>query len=298
MVRRCFVSLTGVALILCAGLSLSDDKITQVVFNKRPDSNVLTLPTQLAQFSGPLVLSAPPRESEEEGEAIYGPIASFLTEKLKRNVVYRYSGNWGVYQGSMQKGQYDLVLDGPHFNGWRIARLNHNVLVKVPGDFVFVVFVQESNKTTQMVKQMAGRTFCGHAPPNLGTLSVMSLFDNPARQPVIVPVDGWENIYNAVVAGKCMAGAIPMKVWDKHASKHEVREIYRTAPYPDNALSAGPRVSEREQALLADDLVSAEGDRATVKFRERYAGNRKFVRTSNREYAGLGRILANEWGYD
>lgn len=249
--------------------------------------------------SNEIVLSAAPREDEDSAQRIYGPVADYLSKVLGKRVVYKYPGNWGVYQGFMQKGAYDLVFDGPHFNSWRVERIQHNALVKVPGDFVFVVVVRKDNDRIREIKQLAGRTICASAPPNLGTLTALNEFDNPARQPLIVNTDGWKEIYQGMLAGKCVAAVLPFKQLEKFEKDggRQAKIVFRGATLPDNALSAGPRLTQAEQDKIARALLSPEGEQATAKLREKYGYNKPFAATSNKEFAGLATYLKNEWGY-
>ena len=246
-----------------------------------------------------IVLSAAPREEEAESNSIYGPVAEYLSKVIGKPVVYRYPGNWGVYQGLMQKGAYDLVFDGPHFNSWRAERSQHHVLLKVPGDHVFVVLVKKDNDKLRDLKQLAGRTVCAHAPPNLGTLTILNEFDNPARQPLIVNVDGWHNIYNGLLADKCVSAVIPLAKLEQFEKEtgRQTKIVFRGATLPDNALSAGPRLSAAEQDKIAIALLTPEGQRATARLREKYARGKQLVTTNNKEFAGLSTYLKNEWGY-
>jgi hypothetical protein len=199
----------------------------------------------------------------------------------------------------MQKGAYDIVFDGPHFNSWRVDRAQHNVLAKVPGEHVFVVLVKKDNDKVRELKQLAGRSICAHAPPNLGTLTALNEFDNPARQPIIVNIDGWKNIYQGMLAGKCVAAAIPLKKLEQFEkdSGRQAKIVFRGATLPDNALSAGPRLNAQDQEKIARALLSPEGEKATLKLRNKYAGGKAFAAASNKEFAGLGTYLKNEWGY-
>ncbi|HEX9625937.1 MAG TPA: PhnD/SsuA/transferrin family substrate-binding protein [Acidiferrobacterales bacterium] len=250
------------------------------------------------QDSSVLVLTAPPRESPDAGQALYGPVAEHLSKVIGKQVVYKHPGNWGVYQGQMQKGAYDLVFDGPHFNGWRVDRIQHNMLVKVPGDFVFVALVRKDNTRIQDIKQLAGYTICAMAPPNLGTLTMLDQFTNPARQPVIVNTDGWANIYKGMIEGKCAAAVVPLKKLTQFdADGAQSRIVFRAPALPDNAFSAGPRISPGDQAKIAQALLAPESLAITEKIRAKYGAGKPFVRASNQEYAGLGEYLRNEWGY-
>jgi ABC-type phosphate/phosphonate transport system substrate-binding protein len=246
-----------------------------------------------------LVLSAAPREEDAEAEAIYGPVAEYLSTALGKKVVFKHAGNWGVYQGLMQKGAYDIVFDGPHFNSWRVDRAQHNVLVKVPGEHVFVVLVRKDNDKIRELKQLAGRSICAHAPPNLGTLTALNEFENPARQPIIINTDGWKEIYQGLLANKCVAAVMPLKALERFEkdSGHQTKIVFRGATLPDNAVSAGPRLSAQDQEKITRALLSPEGEKATAKLRAKYASNKPFSAANNKEFAGLGTYLKNEWGY-
>lgn len=264
----------------------------------RAPANEANAAFQLAE-SHQLVLSAAPREDDDEAQRIYGPVAEFLSKVLGKQVVFKHVGNWGAYQAFMQKGAYDLVFDGPHFNSWRISSSQHNVLVKVPGEHTFVVVVQKDNDKVRELKQLGGRTLCASAPPNLGTLTALNEFDNPSRQPLIVNTDGWKDIYQGVLSGKCVAAVLPLKKLEQFEkdSGHQTKIVFRGAVLPDNALSAGPRLSPTEQDKITRALLSPEGEQATARLRGKYGYNKPFVAASNKEFAGLGTYLRNEWGY-
>jgi len=243
-----------------------------------------------------ITLSAPPRDSEEEGRRRFEPVAQYLSKALGKKVVYRHPGTWGVYQGEMQKGAYDIVFDGPHFNGWRMERLQHSILAKAPGDFTQVIFVPKDSTVTA-IKQLAGRTICAHAPPNLGTLVVQRAFDNPSRQPSIIVVEGYKHIYQAMVDGKCKAAVLPRGHLHKFDSAGAMRVVYQSGAMPNQAFSAGPRLSDEERARLSAALLAPEAEAPTAKIREAYTGGKAFVAATNAEYAGLGEYLRDEWGY-
>jgi len=274
----------------------TDQQTTKVTFRSE---SARTTPLLSTDRGRELVMSAAPREEVEDAKAIYGPVADYLTTVLGKKVVFKHGGNWGMFQGLMQKGAYDIVFDGPHFNSWRVGHSQHNVLLKIPGDHVFVVLVRNDNSRIRDLKQIAGRTLCAHAPPNLGTLTALNEFENPARQPIIVNIDGWKNIYQGMLDGRCIASVIPLKKlehFEKLGGRH-ARIIFRGATMPDNALSAGPRLTAAEQEKITKALLSAEGMKATAAMREKYAFGKSLVAASNREFTGMSTYLKNEWGY-
>ena len=248
--------------------------------------------------TNPLVFSAPPRGSYAEEVATYQPIVELLSEVLGRKVVYQYSDNWLTYSKDMTMGKYDLVFDGPAFNGWRAEHLGHVPLVKLPEDFVFVITARAGDKSINDVKDLAGRLVCAHAPPNLGTLTLLSRFDNPSRQPRIVETKGWDNGYRAMLDGKCVATVLPITNLQKldNGPQRSTKTLYAHRALPNQALSVGPRVSPTLHARIAGTLLSERGRLATAKLRATYAG-RDFVLAAREEYAGLGDLLRDSIYY-
>ena len=255
------------------------------------------LPERIVEEQEALVFTAPPRESPEDDLQIYQPVAAYLSQTIGKKVVYKYPGTWGVYRTQMLQGKYDIIFDGPHFNSYRMEKLNHNILVKIPERHEFVVIVRKDKASFDTVQQMAGRTFCAHAPPNLATLVLLSKFDNPSRQPVIVSTNGWDKIYDGVVSGKCVGGVLPMLNLKKYDHAGLTKIIFKTQAMPNQAFSAGPRVSLEDQAKIAQALASPEAAGPTEKLRAAFKVGDSFALASNQEYQGLAEYLRNEWGY-
>jgi len=278
-------------------------RITGTLKTETATTKPVPAPMQEAQPATPpgesaLVLSAPPRESIEEGDKRFGPIADYLSQALGRKVVYKHPVTWGGYQSDMQSGAYDIVFDGPHFVSWRVEKHGHNVLVKLPGEFLYVGFVRKDNTHIKDIKQLAGQPVCVHAPPNLGTLILLSAFDNPSRQPVIVISGGYDKIYQGVIEGKCVAGMLPkIHLQKRDISGQYMRVIYLHRPIPEQALTAGPRLSADEQAKIVNALLTPGTEAVLAGFREAYAFGGWFVRTNNEEYAGLGVYLKPVQGF-
>ena len=244
-----------------------------------------------------LVLSAPPRGTLAEETQNYQPIATFLTQIMGKKVVYKHSDNWLSYTKDMTMGKYDIVFDGPHFNGWRMEKLNHTPIVKLPEDFIFVVIVKADNTSIQDIKQLAGRRICAHAPPNLGTLTMLKQFDNPARQPLIAEVQGWDKSYNGLVEGKCVATVMPIKIKEKmDKDKNLAKVLYTSKPLPNQAVSVGPRIPRETHDKITQALLSEPGKAATAKLRGVYAG-KDFVPATREEYSGLGAYLKDALYY-
>ena len=134
-------------------------------------------------------------------------------------------------------------------------------------------------------------------PPNLGTLTLLSQFDNPARQPVIVNAEGWENIYKNLMADKCSAAVLPIKNLEKYDRGTFTRVIFKAKSLPNQAFSASQRISSEYQAKITQALVAQQASEPTAKLREIYAVEGNLIAASKEEYAGLGKWLKDTWGY-
>ncbi len=262
-------------------------------------STAATQPAKVLENNrGDLVFSAPPRGSQQEEVAIYQPIVEHLSKVIGRNVVFQYADNWLSYSKEMTAGKFDIVFDGPAFNGWRIEKLGHTPLIKLPEDFVFVVITKAGNDRIKQIKDLAGRKVCAHAPPNLGTLTLQAQFDNPAREPWIVEVKGWDNSYKALMSDQCVATVLPITNLTKNdkGPQRATKTLYQHKPMPNQAVSVGPRIAPELHAKIAKALLSDEGKRATEKLRAAYAG-KDFVPANRAEYAGLSDLLKTSLYY-
>jgi ABC-type phosphate/phosphonate transport system substrate-binding protein len=266
--------------------------------NFSPPASAARAADSLLPADDALVLSAPPRDTPEDGTRRFAPVADYLGKVLDRKVIYRHPGSWGIYQGAMQRGAYDIVFDGPHFNGWRLEKLGHHVLVKLPGDFPQAVVVRADDSHITRFKQLAGRTVCAHAPPNLGTLVMLNEFDNPARQPVIRVTDGYDRIYQSLLDGKCTAAVLPLgHVKKADNDGRRTRIVFQGRSMPNQAFSAGPRLSAEEREKITQALLAPEAERALAGFRDAYSLGKSLVRAQDEEYANLGQYLKDQWGY-
>lgn len=305
---RCFSPLIRPAGALCllfaAQVTLADTAAsarTKVAYSPAERAATASKPVdsaaRLAPSSGEFVFSAPPGGSYADEIAVYQPVADYLSRVTGQRFRYRYSDNWLTYSRDMTSGVYDLVFDGPAFNGWLMSRLQHTPLVKLPEESVFVIVTRRDNRQITELKHLGGRTVCAHAPPNLGTLTLLSQFDNPSRQPSILETKGWDSAYEALAAGKCAGTVLPLQSLAKNdKDKNLMRVLYKHRALPNLALSAGPRLNDAMREKIKQALLSDEGRAVTAKLRALHAG-KEFVAANADEYAGLGHLLKDSLYY-
>lgn len=245
-----------------------------------------------------LILSSAPRDSKDKEEALYAPITALLTKAAGQRVTFKYGDNFLVYQSEMRKGTYDIVLDGPAFVGWRMAKLGHVPLVKFPGNLSFVVVTKKSNEKITQLSDLTGRTICGFAPPNIATLTILYEFGNPARQPLIIETDNFKQTYEWMASGKCVGAIMQGKIFSEFDKEKQIgKAIYQSKPIPNQAFSAGPKVTPEMRDKIIKALLSPEGAAATQPLREIYKVP-ALLPASVEEYQGLGKLLRDVWGFD
>lgn len=251
-------------------------------------------PTTAKHAKSPIILSAPPKNSEQEARERYEPVANYLSQVLGKKVVYRHPSSWRDFHSKMRKGQYDLVFDGAHLNSYRIQNLNHNVLAKAPNKKQYVVVIKLDSLRYKKIQDLVGRTICAPAPPELSTAIVMKKFDNPMRQPLIINTQGAKNVFEGIMKRKCEAGIIALSDFKK-IDPHQTlsRAIYVTKSIPAQAFSASPRLSKKDQNRIRKALTSASSSKPTEKLRSAFNVGERFTAGSNSEYIGLAQYVDN-----
>jgi len=249
---------------------------------------------------GEIIFTAPPRGPIAKETKMYKPVADYLSRVINKKIIYKFPGNWLTYQNDMQKGKYDLVFDGPHFVSWRIKRNNHAPLIKLPGKLAFSVFVSKKNEKVKNITSLRGRTVCALAPPFLGTLTLYSMFTNPTRQPLVVEVKSFPATFKGVTSGKCQAGVLRDILFKRfNKKKKPAREIYHSKGVPNQAITAGARISEKDKKIITDALLSDKGSKILGGINARFnKKNKPWLRASTKEYKGLHILLKDVWGFD
>lgn len=258
----------------------------------------------IALFTGSTALhaeeylfSAPPRGNAQEELDRYNPVLEFLSAKTGHTFRYQREDAWLTYQFNMLNNKYDLVFDGPHFVSWRIKERGHIPLLKLPVPHVWMVIVP-NDSPAKTLDDLIAHEFCGHPTPNFGTLTFLSHYPNPVREPVLKRTLGWKHIYQAVADGKCASGVVPLanlKKFDPDGT--HVKVLHQHKGYPNQAFTAGPRISRGLAEQITSLLQSAEGQAATQKLRDRYAGGKQLIPATIQEYAGISDVLADSYGY-
>lgn len=245
-------------------------------------------PVALADY----VFTSAPRENVEESITVYQPIVDFLTKVTGEKFVLRNTSNWTDYTIAMKNQEFDVVFDGAHFVSWRIKNINHEIIAKLPELLIWRLVSLKDRPDINSLGDMVGKKMCAPASPNFGYLIMMSHFTDPDREPKQVVTKSWKDGYDAVMKGECDAAVMPKAnhlKFDPDFAKSKA--VYTHLPYPNQAITAGPRLSSAMKIKIRNAILSDEGQAAASLLRDRFAPGAFLVAADNEEYEGISMVL-------
>lgn len=246
------------------------------------------LPAQAAEWSF-AIHPVLPRERTVE---VYQPLLDYLKQATGHSFRLETSGNFLSYWHLMKRGNFDLVLDGPHFTDYRAQKMGYMVLAKLP-DVVSYTLVANENLMALEPTDLIGKTIATTPSPALGALRLAELYPNPLRQPTIVETDDSVDAAEKVVAGKVAGAMIPAPLVGRFPS---LTTVATTGQVPSPAISASTKVPTDVQQAIKKALLEAPNHPAGKKALE--AMNTPTLEDSNNHaYAGMARLLEGVWGY-
>jgi len=255
-----------------------------------------------ASFSGAasadMIFTAAPRETPDEGQALYGPMVDALTEVLGEKVVYQHPGSWKDYQKKVKSGEFDIYFDGAHLAAWRMENQQTKPLVRLPGELSFVLVYRADNKAISTPDDLISRKVCTMPSPNLGTMMLYSMYQNPAQQPDFVVVDGGaKKLMAAMKEGQCEASIFRKRFFNKKldaGTQSQFSVLQESAGITNQGFTISNRVNDEKVVIIQTYLTSPQGQLAAQKLLKRFSpGSEKFVAAYQEEYQGLNLMAQN-----
>ncbi len=257
-----------------------------------------------------LTLSSPPFQNKTEEESMLPVLAQQLAEVLGEPVRY-VPATYGMsdYGKHVRNGDYDILLDGPQFGAWRIAKGIHKPVAQSELKLIFVVFVPVSDIKTNSPDQLANKSVCLQPSPSLSNLMFMNMFSNPFQLPDVQVNPDYKKIVENVIKGKCDAGVIPAAMYEKkldQVDQGKLRIIYSTPPLPGIMLTVSSKVSESKREALKDRITKADpaNDKLVQSLnaasgRGAIVNKTKWHAVDPEENKGLDKILVKQaYGWD
>lgn len=223
---------------------------------------------------------------------VYQPLAAYLSKATGQNIKLVTNSNFLTHWQAMKRGQYDLILDGPHFTDYRVKKMGYTVLAKLP-EVVSYTLVANENQMILEPAELVGKTIATTASPAVGALRLVELYPNPLRQPTIVETPDSEDAAEMAVQGKVAAAMIPAPLVGRYPS---LTTVATTEQIPSPGISASPKVSAELQQALRRALLDAPNTPDGRKALE--ALNAPLLEAAdNKSFQGMERLLEGMWGY-
>jgi len=245
-----------------------------------------------------LIFATPPTQSSETTLKNYQPLVDYLSKTIGQTIIIDPAHNYQEYTKKMREGVYDIVLDGAHFIKWRIEKQHHVVIAKQPGDLHFVVVVKKDSNIKDM-RDLWTKPICSPPVPHIGPLTLLAYYNNPIREPIIVPVESFKSGLACLQKGDGVAVLLRDKFWQNAVKdKSGLRVLYVTQrKLPARGLTVGPRVGLLAQKKITNALISSKGREYTEKAFSTVGGG-KFVAADTKEFDNLEEVIQLVWGFN
>lgn len=239
-----------------------------------------------------LVFTAPPRESTEQANTLYKPIAEFFSETLGQQVVYEQPKNWVTYLETLVMDKAHLYFSEPHSVGFQIASLDHQLLARGPDENWLVVARKGSDF------KFAGRRACLLPPPDFGYLLFVSqqeFLQNPSITPHVNTVDLYEDAVIGLIGDECQYTAVPNYFYSLFPETYRSQLVQKNLTNsPGQAFTASSKLSPEQVSKLRAALLSGHGQTVLKDLRSRFMNGEKLFAAQNIEmYSRQSKILVD-----
>lgn len=229
---------------------------------------------------------------QEQTRQTYQPLIDYLSKKTGHHFAILTNSNFLTHWEAIKKGQYDLVLDGPQFTGYRLEKLNYRVLARFP-DVVSYTLVANEDEMILEAEELIGKIIATTPSPALGALRLQEIYPNPLRQPRILEANDSITAVKQVLEGNAHAAIIPAAMVGAYPKLITVRS---TEQIPSPAISASPKMEIEIQQAISKALLEAEQNDEGKKALEAINITR-FEASDGHEYRPHSTLLSEMWDY-
>ena len=208
-----------------------------------------------------LILSGSPSgQDRTELDKSYTALAVQLTQALGEPVRYVPPANIQKYAQEIRKGSYDILIDGPHLGAWRIAKGVHKPVAVADKPLTFLVATLATDTSTQSLAQLAGKSVCAPAAPQVSTLMILNQFPNPLQIPDMRTVETYQASIERIFRGDCQAVVVTDMFYENklgNDAKAKLNVIFNSRPLPGYVMTASDKLSADKREALTKRLTTA-----------------------------------------
>ncbi|MDR9436628.1 MAG: PhnD/SsuA/transferrin family substrate-binding protein [Thiohalophilus sp.] len=250
---------------------------------------LLSAPPALAET---YTLGIQPIMSRAETKTFYRPLADYLSKQTGHRFRIVAHHNFVAYWEAMRREPTDLVLDPPHFTGYRVRKANYQVLAKIRDTLSFSLITNEDVLLFEP-DELIGKRVVTPASPSLSGVELARMFPNQMRQPTIVSEPNFERALQRLKAGRAEAALIPTPMISGDTT---VNTVTTTEPVPHLAVSASPKLPQQVRQQIQKALLTAHETQAGQAMLEK-VNISGFEAADNDLYRPYAALLRGVWGY-
>lgn len=238
-------------------------------------------------------LAITPTMSKAKTEEYYRPLAEYLSARTGHQFQIEAHHNYVAYWEAMRReNTAELVLDAPHFTGYRVAKANYQVLAKIRDTLSFSLVTNEDLLLFEPA-ELIGKKVVTPASPSLSGVELARMFPHQMRQPNIVSEPNFEDSLQRLKAGETSAALIPTPLISGDIT---VNTITTTEPVPHQAVSASPGLPAEVRRQVQQALLTAHESPAGQAMLEK-VNISGFEAADNDLYRPYASLLEGVWGY-
>lgn len=202
-------------------------------------------------------LAIMPVRSKAKTEALYQPLAEYLSKATGEQVNLKSYNNFVNYWQDMRDGKFELALDAAHFVDYRVMQLEHQVLVKLKNQVSFSLVSNEKQSILEP-DELIGKPIACLPPPSRGNLEIDSFFKQPIRQPRKVEVKNYEEAVKKLEKGIVKAIVIPTPMLNAYP---DLMVIESTELWPHMGITASSNIPTEFKSAIAKALLRMTRDK-------------------------------------
>lgn len=237
-------------------------------------------------------LGIQPIMSKAETESFYRPLTRYLSEQTGHQFRIVAHHNFVAYWEAMRREPTDLVLDPPHFTGYRVREANYQVLAKIRDTLSFSLITNE-DLLLFGPDELIGKRVVTPASPSLSGVELARMFPNQMRQPTIVSEPNFEEALQRLKTGRAEAALIPTPMISGDTT---VNTVTTTEPVPHLAVSASPQLPQQVRQQIQNALLTAHETEEGQAMLEK-VNISGFEAADNDLYRPYAALLRGVWGY-
>ena len=247
----------------------------------------------VVQAKSLVVTAVPNVASSHQLRTLYVPLVRYLAAATGQPTSFYDPVTLNVLGYRVARHRADVLFGGPHIIAWAIKHAGYRPVLAGTGTLHFLLVSRSRRVTLQSLRDAL---VCGLPPPNLATLALFARFQGHVSTPYIELARSPKTALAGVLAGRCVAAAVPARLAQAALARHAVYKVADLGVYPNMAFAVSPRLTPTLQVRIAQALQAAAARTALAPLARVYRITGWFHPSSSL-YSGLSHLLATYPGF-